>query len=381
MPAIKRFWFGNHGSYMGSGFDYRYELKDGKGNISIRIEGVRDEDALLLTDDGSAAERLAAIIEELKLRKWDGFNGCDSDVLDGDSFSLSVCFDDGKSISAHGYMKYPKGYAEASGRFDELFIPLYEAVRPNRRKVMNKYFEEVILGDMPRLEKQEVSYPYLSDGGNMYRLGKCRCSGGAAMYTVYDLDDEPGYMLVVTLKDRGDRWELACEMYRITEKGEVLPWGSAVIDDHFFSSERLYGHIFTRRYKDTLMLGCFTQKSFSASGRDSLFYIDLYDIDNKLEPLANEKVTGPRNKKEWWTPDKLANFIEVADRFGFTQSKAHWDKVPDDPVFAGGMNDNANRRFNFLLTNNHDGKFYNTLLETPKGEPVAEYRVKGTLYV
>ena len=245
---------------------------------------------------------------------------------------------------------------------------------------MTKYFEEVILKDTTRLEKQEVSFPYISDGGNRYCLGVCECTGGAAMNPVYDREGEPAYMLVTRLTLNGSKWELSCEMYKITEMGEVLPWGSALIDDSFFNSERLYGHIFTRIYEDRLMLGCFTQKGFAASGRDTLFYIDLYDVENKLEPLANEKAEGPTRDREWWTPDKIANFIEVADKYGFCQSKEHWEKMPNDPVFAAGLKDNTNHRFDFLLSNNHDGKFYNTLINTPKGEVVGDYRVKGNLY-
>ena len=130
---------------------------------------------------------------------------------------------------------------------------------------MNKYFEEVILRDRPRLERQEVSCPYVSDGGNMYKLGVCQCTGGAAMYPVYDRAGEPSWLLSVTLDQNGDCWELGCEVFSITEKGEVIPLGSALLDGDFFSSERLYGHIFTRWYEDRLLLGCFTQKGYSAS--------------------------------------------------------------------------------------------------------------------
>jgi len=40
------------------------------------------------------------------------FDKVDKDVLDGNSFSLSINFGEDKSISAHGYMKYPSGYRE-----------------------------------------------------------------------------------------------------------------------------------------------------------------------------------------------------------------------------------------------------------------------------
>ena len=58
----------------------------------------------------------------------------------------------------------------------------------------------------------------------------------------------------------------------------------------------------------------------------------------------------------------------------------HWEEMPNDPVFASGLQDNTNHRFDFLLTNNHDSKFYNTLINTPEGQPVGEYLVKGKLY-
>ena len=381
MPVLTYFHIGENGTYVGAGFDYEYRLEDGKGVISIRIDGVRSEDALILNADEQFVSKLESIIEEHKLRKWDGFSKSDNNVLDGSGFGFYVRYDDRSRISASGYMMYPKGYDKAVGAFDSLFLPLYEAVRPNRIKVMNRYFEEVILKERPRLEKQEIGMPYISDGGDMYRVGVCKCTGGAAAFPVYNGENDPSYMLVITLDKADSKWILGCEAYKLTDKGEVLPWGSVEIDPNFFSCERLYGHIFTRWNNGILMLGCFTQKGFSASGRDSLYYIDLYDIENKLEPLANEKAEGPPYNKEWWTPDKIQNFINVADRYGFTQSKAHWEKMPNDPVFASGMDDNANHRFDFLMSNNHDKNFYSTLINTPKGEPVGEYRIKGTLYL
>ena len=152
-----------------------------------------------------------------------------------------------------------------------------------------------------------------------------------------------------------------------------------VIDTNFFNSERLFGHIFTRSYSGGLMLGCFLQKGFSANGRDTIFSIDLYDIVNKLEPLAHEKIEGPTRNREWWTPDKLAGFVEVADKFGFAQSKEYWLSKPYDPVFASGSSDGANHLCDFLITNNYDSKFLDTLLETPEGERIGDYHMEGTL--
>ncbi|MBQ2581671.1 MAG: hypothetical protein II574_08600 [Ruminococcus sp.] len=381
MAVLTSLHLGEHGTYMGAGFDYEYTFKDGKHSIKVRVEGVTSDDALVIDVDEKFAQKLIELIDEYSLRKWDGYQKSDNNVLDGSGFGFYATFDDGTRISASGYECYPRGYAEAAGALGGLFLPLYEAIRPNKRKVMTKYFEEVILKDNARLEKKmEVSYPYISKGGNMFSLGKCECTGGAAMYPVYSDENEPPYMLVVYLKDTDDKWVLSCEVYHICDDGKVELWGDAEIDPCFFSSDKIYGHIFTRQHGGLLMLGVFTQRGYSASGRDSKFFIDLYDIDDHLKPLANEMVEGPTRDKAWWTPDKIANFTEVAEKYGFVQSMQHWEEMPNDPVFAGGMKDSANHRFDFSVTNNHNGDFYNTLLGTPEGECVGDYRVKGNLY-
>lgn len=58
--------------------------------------------------------KLQSIIKEHNIRAWDGFDKSDDDVLDGASFSLRVEYDDGSTITAEGYMKWPDGFKEAS---------------------------------------------------------------------------------------------------------------------------------------------------------------------------------------------------------------------------------------------------------------------------
>lgn len=381
MPQLTYLHLGEHGTYMGAGFDYEYEFKDSKHTLSIRVDGVAEDDALKLETNEEFVQKLESVIGEYSLKKWDGYSKSDDNVLDGNGFGFSARFDDDTSIYASGYMMYPKNYAQVRGALGGLFLPLYEQVRPDKKKVMTNYFEQVILKDNTRLEKQEVSYPYIAKGGNMFSLGRCECTGGAAWCPVYTHENDPPYMLVTYLKEREQQWVLSCEMYRVSDSGEVTPWGEAEIDPSFFSSDKIYGHIFTHWHGEQLQLGVFTQRGYSASGKDSKYFIDLYDINDHLKPLANEMVEGPAYNKEWWTKDKIANFIEVAQKYGFTQSMQHWEEMPNDPVFASGLQDNTNHRFDFLLTNNHDSKFYNTLINTPEGQPVGEYRVKGKLHI
>ena len=45
--------------------------------------------------------------------------------LDGDSFSFSLYTEDGKSISASGYMSWPKNYGEVEKELTNIFDALY----------------------------------------------------------------------------------------------------------------------------------------------------------------------------------------------------------------------------------------------------------------
>lgn len=369
------------GSYSDSGFDYRYSFQDGKRSITVRIDGVKEADALTLEVDEEFEAALEAVLEKFSVRKWDGFSKSNKNVLDGTSFRFSVRFDDKHRIFAHGYMRFPSDYNEVKAEMEELFLTKYEEIRPDRKKVMDKYFKEVILKDCIVLEKQEAIYRYISAGGNRFRRGRCDCTGGAVMYPVYSVFGEPEYMLVIYLTEYMDKWLLSCEIYKIDEKGKVEPWGKAEVDSDFFCSDRLYGHVFTRQHNGELQLGVFTQKGYSASDKDTEYSIDLYDIDNKLKPLANKKIEGPRDDKQWWTRDKIADFIEIADTFGFWESKQHWEQMPSDPVFASGIKDQSNHRLDYIATNNLDGSFCKTLTVTPEGQPVGDYHVSVKLYV
>lgn len=62
--------------------------------------------------DKSYLEELAKIINDNEIYKWNGFDKSDKNILDGSSFTLEVNYSNGKTLKAHGYMKYPKNYNE-----------------------------------------------------------------------------------------------------------------------------------------------------------------------------------------------------------------------------------------------------------------------------
>ncbi len=58
-------------------------------------------------------ETLEKLVSDYELLSWAGFDETNSNVLDGESFSFSVSFSDGTSISASGSNSFPKGYSDA----------------------------------------------------------------------------------------------------------------------------------------------------------------------------------------------------------------------------------------------------------------------------
>lgn len=60
--------------------------------------------------DDVVLDDITKIVKENEIYKWDGFNKSDIFVSDGNGFSLSIKYSDGKEIEASGHMKYPNNY-------------------------------------------------------------------------------------------------------------------------------------------------------------------------------------------------------------------------------------------------------------------------------
>ena len=69
----------------------------------------------------SDLERIEKVLKDNHVEKWNGFNKNDKNVLDGDSFSMSITTREGEEIDAHGYMKWPTNYGEVKTELDKIF--------------------------------------------------------------------------------------------------------------------------------------------------------------------------------------------------------------------------------------------------------------------
>ena len=63
-------------------------------------------------------------VTDADLAAWDGYRQEDSAVLDGESFSLNVAFEDGSGIDAVGTNSFPDGYYEKKGAIQAFFEAL-----------------------------------------------------------------------------------------------------------------------------------------------------------------------------------------------------------------------------------------------------------------
>lgn len=109
------------GNMMDASVCYTLKAEDGTVTITIKPDRVPDEQAVTVTADEAAVRELERILNEHEVAHWNGFNKNNRNVLDGNSFTLSVTMENGKDIHAHGYMKWPKGYQETKAALDGFF--------------------------------------------------------------------------------------------------------------------------------------------------------------------------------------------------------------------------------------------------------------------
>ena len=72
------------------------------------------------------ANEVINILNKYNVTSWDGFNKSDRNVLDGDSFSFSLRYDEDKEVDAHGYMRYPNNYRDVKQELIDIFTNYYK---------------------------------------------------------------------------------------------------------------------------------------------------------------------------------------------------------------------------------------------------------------
>ena len=115
------------GYHINASYDYEIRLNEnGSYEAFYKADGVAPEDRLSKIIDKEIVSEFENILTKYKIYKWNGFHESDLDVLDGDSFYLHYMRKDKESISASGYMKYPKGYRDFRSEIHNFFTDLFK---------------------------------------------------------------------------------------------------------------------------------------------------------------------------------------------------------------------------------------------------------------
>ncbi|MBE6734059.1 MAG: hypothetical protein E7563_01785 [Ruminococcaceae bacterium] len=104
----------SYSSYHSGGTVYEFVPEGDKIRICC-YEDVYTEDGFVQELKKSALVDTEKFIEHMnycKVYRWDGFSGNAWGVMDGTSFTFTATVNEGDSIYAHGYMKFPKDYHE-----------------------------------------------------------------------------------------------------------------------------------------------------------------------------------------------------------------------------------------------------------------------------
>ena len=102
---------------------YNIDRKDDKYICKIKPYGISYEEVKEIEIDKDTLKKIEDIFNKYDVSLWDGFDGTDKYVLDGDSFSFYLKTKD-NYISASGYMKWPSNYDNVREELDKIFNEL-----------------------------------------------------------------------------------------------------------------------------------------------------------------------------------------------------------------------------------------------------------------
>lgn len=123
---ITRFTYQYDGTIGGDSHTYAVQITDQTATITIEDGLYRDYGKMVDTAGVEFVQALENLCVKHNIKRWDGFNGYDRYVCDGNGFSLSVRYADGKSVSAHGMNDFPRGYRDFYNDLHTLFEPYYQ---------------------------------------------------------------------------------------------------------------------------------------------------------------------------------------------------------------------------------------------------------------
>lgn len=152
------------GNMMYANVSYDIDLEKDGYIATIKPNGVSDEAAKKVNLDEKTMEDLVDKLNKYNITTWNVFKKSDKNVLDGNSFSLSIKTKNDEWIEASGYMMWPKNYSEVKGVFDSMIGDLYKVKEFNVDEFKSMTFSYSNGGDVANsqeiyeVEKRDDKY-------------------------------------------------------------------------------------------------------------------------------------------------------------------------------------------------------------------------------
>lgn len=86
--------------------------------LIIKEYGKNENELITIKLTDKDMDRFESMLNKYHILSWKGFSKSDKNVLDGDSFSFRLRYNDDEKLSASGYMKYPDHYRDFKEKFE-----------------------------------------------------------------------------------------------------------------------------------------------------------------------------------------------------------------------------------------------------------------------
>lgn len=108
------------GYHMNASINYELECNE-DCILYYKGDGIDYEDRKEYKVEKELLKEIEDKLNEYEVINWNGFNGYTKDVLDGNSFNLSITYDNDKKVNAHGYEMWPENYRKVRDYLDQVF--------------------------------------------------------------------------------------------------------------------------------------------------------------------------------------------------------------------------------------------------------------------
>ncbi len=105
------------GYAVNSDVSYKIDCED-KCILIIKEYGKDEKDVIKKSLTNKDMDEFEDMLNKYHVISWKGFNKSDKNVLDGNSFSFHLRYNDDEKLSASGYMMYPDHYKNFKENFE-----------------------------------------------------------------------------------------------------------------------------------------------------------------------------------------------------------------------------------------------------------------------